>query len=137
MIIPIFASVEKRESNVRRSKKADETSHLDTIYHKETKSVIQLDTPLHLSGRIYTNTDWYVTFADTTINIVRRSYNCYYKCVLTYKSVVSNDVIEISNIEVDETNSIFLFSSRNELGDCAVDYGIEYSYKYNNSKFYI
>lgn len=131
LVIPIFASIEKRESLLRRSKKKSKIVQLGINSPKETQSAILPERPLHLSGLVYINNDWDVVFTDKTIHIVRRSYDYYYKCVMSYKSEIKNDIIELSAIEVDETNSLFLFSSRNELGDCDVDYGKEYSYKYN------
>lgn len=131
MAIPILGSIKNRESILRSSKKINVPSRLGVTFHSNTKSVILPENPLHLSGNIYANVDYTVLIADKTINLIRRSDEWYYKCVLTYKSVVKNDVITLSNIEVDETKSIFLFSEGNELGNCIVDFGKEYKYKYN------
>lgn len=118
LVVPIYSLSDKRKS-LRCE-----------IEVKKTKSSSLPDTPLHLSGEYRYYGYCFLIITDQSINVIGRSYDYYYKWVFRYESIVKNDKIELSNIEIDENESRFYFSSRNSLGSCKVSLEKEYSYKY-------
>lgn len=126
--MPTYCSVGIAQGSSIRSDKSLQP------YGKFSKTGVESvlpDIPLHLSGFFSTSYNEYLAYiTDDILSFIRRSYDYYYKFVFTYKSEIVNNEITLSSIELDNTNSKFYFSSRNDLGGCAVDLGKEISYKY-------
>lgn len=126
-MVEVLCKSEERSRLFSLSRKSGDNQPLSIHSKKTTKAVVFPETPVHLSSTYDSNN---VFVLDETISIVKRGKDYYYKCVFTYKSEKTSELIALQNIAIDESNSKFLFSAKNYVGVCQVDLGKEYSYKY-------